>query len=177
MCVCAHWADWAGVLAIRKTTSGKVHINHVPQLKERNGAEMGGWRRRKNNEGLCLRYSELLRCTVCSDTMLEAFMNKQGHDKRPKATRRAVRPRFLFFCCHSSFFYGVSLLCFVAGKTVDHRQVSCPVLKKRRIWFNAFKIWQNVCSKAQLHLQKPPPTWPRFPMMLSVWLIIMKPGR
>ncbi len=43
MCVhvCAHCADWAGVLAIRKTTSGKVHINHVPQLKERNGAEMG----------------------------------------------------------------------------------------------------------------------------------------
>lgn len=42
--VCAHCADWAGVLAIRKTTSGKVHINHVPQLKERNGAEMGGGR-------------------------------------------------------------------------------------------------------------------------------------
>lgn len=37
-----HCADWASVLAIRKTTSGKVHINHVPQLKERNGAEMGG---------------------------------------------------------------------------------------------------------------------------------------
>ncbi len=42
VCVCAHCADWAGVLAIRKTTSGKVHINHVPQLKERNGAEIGG---------------------------------------------------------------------------------------------------------------------------------------
>lgn len=41
VCVCVHCADWAGVLAIRKTTSGKVHINHVPQLKERNGAEMG----------------------------------------------------------------------------------------------------------------------------------------
>lgn len=33
------------MLAIRKTTSGKVHINHVPQLKERNGAETGGRRR------------------------------------------------------------------------------------------------------------------------------------
>ena len=42
VCVCTQCADWAGVLAIRKTTSGKVHINHVPQLKERNGAEMGG---------------------------------------------------------------------------------------------------------------------------------------
>lgn len=41
-CVCVQCADWASVLAIRKTTSGKVHINHVPQLKERNGAEMGG---------------------------------------------------------------------------------------------------------------------------------------
>lgn len=30
------------LLSVRKTTSGKVHINHVPQLKERNGAEMGG---------------------------------------------------------------------------------------------------------------------------------------
>lgn len=79
VCACAHCADWAGVLAIRKTTSGKVHINHVPQLKERNGAEMGGkcrrrrGRRRKNNERLCLRYSELLCCSVWSGMMLEAL--------------------------------------------------------------------------------------------------------
>lgn len=86
-------ADWAGVLAIRKTTSGKVHINHVPQLKERNGAEMSGgrkWRRRKNNESLSLRYSELLHNTVCSDMMLEAFMNKQGHDNRLKPSGQSV---------------------------------------------------------------------------------------
>lgn len=83
VCVCMHCADWASVLAIRKTTSGKVHINHVLQLKERNGAEMGG---RKNNERLCLRYSKLLHYTVCDDMMLEAFMNKQGHDNRPKSS-------------------------------------------------------------------------------------------
>lgn len=59
MCVHVLCAELAGVLAIRKTTSGKVHINHVPQLKERNGAEMSGgrkWRRRKNNERLLLRH-------------------------------------------------------------------------------------------------------------------------
>lgn len=53
MCVHVLCTELARVLAIRKTTSGKVHINHVPQLKERNGAEMSGgrkWRRRKNNE-------------------------------------------------------------------------------------------------------------------------------
>lgn len=77
-------AELAGVLAIRKTTGGKVHINHVPQLKERNGAEMSGRRKRKNNERPGLRYSELLGDTVCSDMMLEAFMNKQGHDNRLK---------------------------------------------------------------------------------------------
>lgn len=75
-----------------------MHINHVPQLKERNGAEKSGgrkWRRRKNNERLGLRYSELLRDTVCSDMMLEAFMNKQGHDNRLKPSGRsetAVHP-------------------------------------------------------------------------------------
>lgn len=31
----------------------------------------------------------LLSCTVCSDMMLEAFMNKQGHDNRPKASGQA----------------------------------------------------------------------------------------
>lgn len=42
-CTCVHIALTAsGVLAIRKTTSGKVHINHFPQLKERNRVEMGG---------------------------------------------------------------------------------------------------------------------------------------
>lgn len=50
VCVFVHCADCAGVLAIRKTTSGKVHINHVPQLKERNGAEMGGGRREGGRE-------------------------------------------------------------------------------------------------------------------------------
>lgn len=107
LCVyaCMHvlCADWTGVLAIRKTTSGKVHINHVPQLKERNGAEMSGGRkgrRRKNNERLGLRYSGLLRDTVCSDMMLEAFMNKQGHDNRlqPSGQSEAV----VHPCC----FYG-----------------------------------------------------------------------
>lgn len=87
--VCVHvlCAELAGVLAIRKTTTGKVHINHVPQLKERNGAEMSRgrkWRRRKNNERLGPRYSELLGDAVCSDMMLEAFMNKQSHDNRLK---------------------------------------------------------------------------------------------
>lgn len=98
--VCVHvlCAELPGVLAIRKTTSGKVHINHVPQLKERNGAGMSGgrkWRRRKNNERLGLRYSELLGDTVCSDMMLEAFMNKQGHDNRLKPSGQseaAVHP-------------------------------------------------------------------------------------
>lgn len=69
-----------------------MHINHVPQMKERNGAEMSGgrkWRRRKNNEGLGLRYSELLGNTFCSDMMLDAFMNKQGHDNRLKPSGRS----------------------------------------------------------------------------------------
>lgn len=103
VCVCMHvlCAELAGVLAIRKTTSGKVHINHVPQLKERNGVEMSGgrkWRRRTNNERLGLRYSELLGDTVCSDMMLEAFMNKQDHDNRLKPSGQseaAVHPSAL----------------------------------------------------------------------------------
>lgn len=60
MCVFEHCADWASVLAIRKTTSGKVHINHVPQLKERNGAAMGGGGWGKNNESV----SEVFRAAL-----------------------------------------------------------------------------------------------------------------
>ncbi|KAK2880391.1 hypothetical protein Q8A73_023089 [Channa argus] len=70
---------------------------HPRSLKpsRRHSAEREKWggdrgrrreRRRKNNERVCLRYSELLCSSVCFDMMLEAFMNRQGHDNRPKPT-------------------------------------------------------------------------------------------
>lgn len=44
----------------------------------------------------------LLSCTVCSDMMLEAFMNKQGHDNRPKASGQAQAELDRSICAFST---------------------------------------------------------------------------
>lgn len=95
-CALVHSADWAGVLAIRKTTSGKVHINHVPQLKERNGVEMGGGRRWGGQERI-MRESVwgIQRCSVALLLVTECWrhlwIKKEGQDNRLRPTGQRAR--------------------------------------------------------------------------------------
>lgn len=80
--------------------------------------EMGrrwGWkrrRRRKNNERLCLRYSEQLCSTVCFDGMLEAFMKKQGHKSEPRPTGQRLKGGSLHVSHKDHFTISLSLKVF-----------------------------------------------------------------
>lgn len=89
----------------KKITSGKrVHINHAPKKREEGGRSrrgrrvVGGGKR----EGGGQVEWEAFRGSVDSDTMLKAFMKKQGYDNRaptPEPSERSfdTSPHCCFF--------------------------------------------------------------------------------